>query len=62
MLFWLKIFEDGHCPSPGLFALAALVPEFSLISYLKPKENILPLSPGFRQGKLTTLRCESPKI
>jgi hypothetical protein len=20
MLFWRKIFEDGHCPNPGLFA------------------------------------------
>jgi hypothetical protein len=37
-------------------------PELSLISYVKPMENILPLSPGLRQGKLTTLRCENWKI
>jgi hypothetical protein len=37
-------------------------PELSLISYVKPMEKILPLSPGLGQGKLTTLRCENRKI
>jgi hypothetical protein len=33
-------FEDGHCPSPGLFAALNLeLPELSLISYVKPIEN-----------------------
>jgi hypothetical protein len=37
MLFWRKIFEDGHCPSPGLFAAPYLeFLELSLISYVKP--------------------------
>jgi hypothetical protein len=46
MKFWRKIFEDGHCPSPGLLAVPYLaLPELSLISNVKPKENILRLSP-----------------
>jgi hypothetical protein len=32
------------------------------MSYVKPKEKILPLSHGLGQGKLTTLRCENRKI
>jgi hypothetical protein len=63
MLFWQEIFEDGHCPSSGLRAPPYLeLPELSLISYVKPMENILPLSPGLGQGKLTTLRCGNKKI
>jgi hypothetical protein len=65
MLFWRKNFEDGHCPGPGLFAALYLeLPELSLISYVKvkPMENVLPLSPGMGQGKLTALRCENRKI
>jgi hypothetical protein len=43
MLFWRKNFEDGLCPSPGLFAALYLeFPELSLISYVKPMENIMP--------------------
>jgi hypothetical protein len=62
MLFWLKNFEDGHwiLSQSGLFAAPFLqFPELSLISYVKPMENILPLSPGLRHGKLTTLRCKN---
>jgi hypothetical protein len=34
MLFWRKIFEDGKCLSPGLFAAPFFeFPELSLISY-----------------------------
>jgi hypothetical protein len=63
MLFWRKIFENKHCPSLGLFAASYLeLLELSLISYVKPMENILPLSPGLVQGKLTMLRCENRKI
>jgi hypothetical protein len=66
MLFWRKIFEDEHCPSPGLFAIFAApylgFPELSLISYVKSIEKILPLSPGLGKGKLTTLRCENGKV
>jgi hypothetical protein len=63
MLFWRKIFEDGHCLSPGLFAAPYLkLPEVSFISYIKPMENILPLNPELGQGKLTTLRCENRQI
>jgi hypothetical protein len=58
MLFWRKNVEDGHCPSPG----SLQPPELSLISYVKPMENILPLSPRLGQGKLATLRCENQKI
>jgi hypothetical protein len=62
MLFWRKIFEDGHCPSPGLFAAPYLeLPELSF-SCVKSIENILLLSPGLGQGKLTALRCENRKI
>jgi hypothetical protein len=63
MLFWRKNFEDGHGPSPGLFTAPYVeLPELSLISYVKPMENILPLSPGLGKGELTTLRCEHRKI
>jgi hypothetical protein len=63
MLFWREHFEDGHCPSPGLFAVPYLeLPELAFISYVKPMENILPLSSELRQGKLTKLRCENRKI
>jgi hypothetical protein len=59
-LFWRNNFEDGHCPSPGLFTAPYLeFPELALISYVKPIEKILPLSPGLGQGKLTTLSCEN---
>jgi hypothetical protein len=44
----------GHCPSLGLLAAPYLeLQELSLISYVKPMENVLPLSPGLGQGKLT---------
>jgi hypothetical protein len=44
MLFCRKIFEDGHSPSPGLFAALYLeLPELSLISYVKPIEKYLAL-------------------
>jgi hypothetical protein len=34
MLFRRKNFDDGHCPSPGLFAAPYLeLPELSLISW-----------------------------
>jgi hypothetical protein len=57
MLFWRTNFEDGHCPSSGLFAAPYLeFPELSFISYVKPIEKVLPLSPGLGQGKLTTLK------
>jgi hypothetical protein len=47
MLFGLKIFEDGHGPSPGLFAVPYLeLPELSLIFCVKPMENFSPLSPA----------------
>jgi hypothetical protein len=67
MLFKRKIFEDGQCPSPGLFAAPDLeLPVLSIISYLVcttvSMENILPLSPGLEHGKLTTLRYENRKI
>jgi hypothetical protein len=65
MLFWRKNFEDGHSPSPGLFAVPYLeLPERLkyLFSYVKPMENILPWSPELGQGKLTTPRCENRKI
>jgi hypothetical protein len=63
MLFWRENFEDGHFPSPGLFAATYLeFPELSLISYVKPIDKILPLSPGLGQGKLITLRCENRNI
>jgi hypothetical protein len=46
--------DIGHCPSQRLFAATYLeLPGLSLISYVKPMENILPLSPGLGQGKLT---------
>jgi hypothetical protein len=34
MLFWLKIFEDGHCPSSGLFAAPYLGVYGALINFL----------------------------
>jgi hypothetical protein len=47
MLFLRKNFEDGHCASLGLFAAPYLeFPELSIISYVKPIEKVLPLSPG----------------
>jgi hypothetical protein len=56
MLIWWENVEDWHCPSPGLFAALYLeFPELLLISYVKPMENILPLSPKLGQGKLTSL-------
>jgi hypothetical protein len=46
MLFWQKHFEDGSCPSPGLFAASYLeFPEFSVISYIKPIEKYLAFEP-----------------
>jgi hypothetical protein len=39
MLFWLKNFEVGNCPSPGFVADPYLeFPERSVISHLKPIE------------------------
>jgi hypothetical protein len=36
MLIWRENFEDGHCPSPGLFAAPHLeFPELSLFSYVQ---------------------------
>jgi hypothetical protein len=63
MLFWRKFLLDGHCPSPGLCATPYLeFPELSLISYVKPIEKILSLSPGLGQGKLTTLDAKIEKF
>jgi hypothetical protein len=58
-LFCRKIFEDGHCPSPELFA--GPLTELALISYARvtPMENILPLSPELGQGKLTTRKLKN---
>jgi hypothetical protein len=40
MLLWRKIFEDGECPSLGLFAAPYLeLQELSSISYVKPTEK-----------------------
>jgi hypothetical protein len=40
------MFADGNCPSPGLLAAPKLEnPGLSLISNVKPVENILPLIP-----------------
>jgi hypothetical protein len=68
MLFWLKNFEDGNCPSPGsgLFAAPYIeLPEFSLISCVKPIEKYLANEPRtgtksqvYSKLKLTKLRCE----
>jgi hypothetical protein len=70
MLFWWKNFEDGKCPSSGLFAaLYSEFPELSLISYVKPIEKYFAFEPRiysqiyrYSQDKLTTLRCENRKI
>jgi hypothetical protein len=36
---WRKNFEDGNCPSPGLFAAPYYeFPELSLISYVKNRK------------------------
>jgi hypothetical protein len=67
MLFWRKNFEDGNCPSPGLFAALYLeFPELSLIFYVKPIEKYFAFEPWtgtqsqiYSQSKLTTLRCEN---
>jgi hypothetical protein len=46
MLFWWKNFEDGNCPSLGLFAAPYLeFPELSLISYVKPIEKYFAFEP-----------------
>jgi hypothetical protein len=58
MLFWRKNFEDGNCPSPGLFAAPYLEyqdQELSLISYVKPIENILPSNPGLGRNPRATV-------
>jgi hypothetical protein len=61
MLFWRKIFEDEHCPSPGLFAIFAApylgFPELSLISYVKSIEKILPLSSDWE--RVSSLRWDA---
>jgi hypothetical protein len=67
MLFWRKIFEDGSCPSLGLFAAPYLeFLELSLVSYvILIEKNILPLSPGQGLNPRSThrvLRCENRKI
>jgi hypothetical protein len=42
MLILLKMFENGDCPSPGLFAAPHLeFLELSLISYVKTIEKYL---------------------
>jgi hypothetical protein len=50
MLFWRKIFEDEHCPSPWLlqpstFYYFYYYPELLLISYVKPIEKYLAFEP-----------------
>jgi hypothetical protein len=46
MLFWRKNFEDGNCPSLGLFAALYLeFPDLSLISYVKPIVKYLAFEP-----------------
>jgi hypothetical protein len=64
MLFWRKSFEDGNCPSPGLFAAPDLeYPELSLIFYVKPIAKYLAFEPrSGTKSKLTTLRCKHLKI
>jgi hypothetical protein len=65
MLFWRKFFEDGHYPSPGLFAAAPYLElqEVTLISYVKTNRKYLAFELRTAgQGKLTTLRCENRKI
>jgi hypothetical protein len=70
LLLWQKSFEDGNCPSLGIFAAPDLeYPELSLVFYLKPREKYLTFEPQsgtksqiYSQGKLTTLRCENCKI
>jgi hypothetical protein len=43
ILFFAENFEDGRCPSPGLFAALYLeLSELSLISYVKPMEISCP--------------------
>jgi hypothetical protein len=50
-LFWRTNFEDGNCPSPGLFAATYFeFPELSFISYVKPIEKYLAFEPGQGQG------------
>jgi hypothetical protein len=69
-LFWRKNFEDGNCPSPGLFAAQDLeFPELSLVSYENPIEKYLTFelrngtkSQLYSHGKLNTLRCENKKF
>jgi hypothetical protein len=57
MLFWRENFENGYCHR--LFAAPYLeLQELSLLSSVKPTENILPLS---ARGKLSTLRCKNKK-
>jgi hypothetical protein len=70
MLVWQNNFEDGHCPSPGLFAAPELeYPGLSLISYVKPIEKCLAFEPRsgsksqlHSQSKLITRRRENRKI
>jgi hypothetical protein len=62
-----ETFEDGNCPSPGLFEAPYLeFLELSLISFVKPIEKYLAFEPRtgtksqiYSQGKLTILRCEN---
>jgi hypothetical protein len=56
MLFWRKNFDDGNCPSSGLFAAPYLeFPELSLICYVNPIEKyFLPLSPGLGPNPRST--------
>jgi hypothetical protein len=66
LLFRRKNFEDGNCPSPGLFAAPYIeFPQLSLISYVKLIEKYLAFEPRtgtksqiYSQGKLTMLRCK----
>jgi hypothetical protein len=71
MLLWRKNFEDGNCPSTGLFAAPYLeFPELSLISYVNPIEKYhFAFEPRtgtefkiYSQGKFTTLRCKNRKV
>jgi hypothetical protein len=62
ILFWRKIFEDGHCLSPGLFAAPAPRPVLvsrALISYVKPIKIYLAFEP--RSGRFCQL-CSQGKL
>jgi hypothetical protein len=69
MLFRRTNFEDGNCPSTGLFPAPDLeYPELSLVSYVKPIEKYafeLKLSPpavglnSCSKHRVSSLRCDA---